>query len=333
MLVHGLAAEQALVNGSTGDPLLYVDYPDSDNALLFDAGETAALSMEQLADLRAVFVTHHHVDHFMGLDRIVRANIDADKVLSIFGPVGTIQKVYDRIRSYEYQFFPFQKIVLDLVEIEPARLIRARIECTKRFPPPQPVPEPRTGRTIFTASGLTVEAVAVDHTVPCLAYALVEAPAYHVTSAALTAGALRPGAWIQQVAARLESSADRTGTVTIQGLEISLAQLAEQYFQRMEGGRLAYVTDTLWSESVQTDLIELCRNANRLYCDSFYAQAQAAAAAKHKHMTTHTAAELATKAKVRELILMHFSSRYRGRYHALVEEARARFPRVSAQYE
>ncbi len=327
-----LCAEQTLVNGSTGDPVLYVDYVDSDNALLFDAGDNAALSMERLADLRAVFITHHHVDHFIGLDRIVRANIDSDKVLSIFGPPHTIQKVYDRIRSYEYQFFPIQKIVLDLVEIEPHQLTRARIECTKRFPPPQPVSEPRTGRTIFSAPGLTVEAVAVDHTVPCLAYALVEAPAYHVKSTAIADGALRPGPWIREVAQRLAASPIDDGSVTIQGLKIPLQQVAQQYFHRAEGGRLAYVTDTVWSDTVQSDLIEFCRGANRLYCDCFYAEAQANSALKHKHMTTQTVAELAIRAKVRELILMHFSGRYRGRYEKLVDEVRGRFPHVSAQW-
>ena len=60
-----------LVNGSTGDPVLYVDSPGKDNALLFDAGDNAALSMQELGDLDAVFITHHHVDHFIGLDRIV----------------------------------------------------------------------------------------------------------------------------------------------------------------------------------------------------------------------------------------------------------------------
>src|SRR5271155_3069584 len=86
-----------LVNGSAGDPALYVDYPGRDDALLFDAGELASLDADRLGDLAAVFITHHHVDHFMDLDRIVRANLDRDKTLHIYGPEGTIRRVYDRI--------------------------------------------------------------------------------------------------------------------------------------------------------------------------------------------------------------------------------------------
>ena len=136
MASQRVSSEIRLVNGSTGDPMLYVDYPGRDDALLFDAGENAALEVDRLADLEAVFITHHHVDHFIGLDRIVRANIDADKTVSIFGPEGTIRKVYDRIKSYEYQYFPFQKIVLRINEILPGRIRWALLECTRRFPEP-----------------------------------------------------------------------------------------------------------------------------------------------------------------------------------------------------
>ena len=47
-------------------------------------------------------------------------------------------------------------------------------------------------------------------------------------------------------------------------------------------------------------------------------------------MTATSAAELARGARVDELILMHFALRYSGRYAALVDEARAIFPNVSA---
>jgi ribonuclease BN (tRNA processing enzyme) len=69
-----------------------------------------------------------------------------------------------------------------------------------------------------------------------------------------------------------------------------------------------------------------------LYCDSFYAAAQRSAADKHRHMTTRDAAELATRAKVAELVPMHFGGRYRGRYDALVEEIQGGFPRVSPRF-
>ena len=269
-----------LVNGSTGDPALYVDYPGRDDAILFDAGEICALDSEALGDLGAVFISHHHVDHFIGFDRIVRANLDHDKALHVYGPEGTIRKVYDRIKSYEYQFFPFQKIVIKAHEILPGMIRSALLECTHRFPRPKIREEECSGPVIHDTSDLYVEAAHVDHTTPCLAFALVRKA----------------------------------------GLFPDAAET-----------RVAYVTDTAWSESVRPALLRLARGATKLYCDSFYAHEQIDRALKHRHMTATQAAEFAREAGVEELVLIHFATRYQGRYEALVDEARSIFPNASAE--
>jgi ribonuclease Z len=322
-----------LVNGSVGDPVLYLDYPGTNNALLFDGGDNYRLSMKQLGDLEAMFITHHHVDHFIGLDRVIRANIDRDKELQIYGPAGTITKIYDRIRSYEYRFFPFQKLAVVVTELLPGRRRRGRLECTRRFPPPEITEEAWTTPTCHENEELTVEAVAVEHTVPCLAYAMAEKPGYHPDSERLQNGLLKPGRWVGEVLHRLRSGASLESRLEIQGGSFTLGTLAETYFARSSGARVAFITDTFWSEATRPDLVRLSRGAWRLYCDSFYASAQTREAAKHKHMQAPQAATLAKLARVDELILMHFSPRYADHYEKLIAEAAAIFPRVRAELE
>jgi ribonuclease Z len=326
-----LHAELELVNGSTGDPVLLVDYPDRDDALLLDAGDNSALSLDRLADLRAVFVSHHHVDHFIGLDRIVRANIDADKTVSIFGPVETIQKVYDRIAAYEYPFFPFQKIVLDVVEVTDTTLRSARLDCGRRFPRPEIHETPRKSTVIFETETLAVEAAAADHTVPCLSYSVTEKPGHYVDLAAIQKGILRPGPWIAEVAGRLRSGLRREDTLEIDGGRFLVRDLAAKYFEESAGAKLTFITDTAMSDSARDRLLTLAHRSTRLYCDSFYLDAQRSAAEKHRHTTARQTAEFARDAEVDELILIHFSGRYSGRYDRLVDEARAIFPRTTAE--
>lgn len=326
-------SEVRLVNGSTGDPVLYIDYPDRDNALLFDGGDNAALPFEKLQDLEAVFITHHHVDHFIGLDRIIRANIDADKTLSIYGPAGTIAKVYDRIKSYEYQYFPFQQIVLQVHDLEPDRIRWALLECRRRFPQPEIQEKERSGEPIFGNDEVCVEAAHVDHTVPCVAYALTETPGYHFDVRQTDKGVLRPGPWVAEVVSHLNSGSAGDTPIDIQGGRFRLGQLAQQYFRKSRGARVAYVADTAWSEQSQPALLKLAHKAELLYCDSFYSEKHARQADKYRHMTATRAAAFAQQAQVERLVLIHFSKRYVGRYDALVEEARAIFPNVSAQID
>jgi ribonuclease Z len=325
--------ELRLVNGSTGDPALFVDDPGRDNALLIDCGENAALGDDRLGDLEAVFLSHHHVDHFIGFDRIVRANLDRDKAVHVYGPMGTIAKVYSRIKSYEYPFFPFQKIVLEAHEVLPGCLRSARLECARRFPRPVVSESPWAGPVVYRANGLSVEAAFADHTVPCLAFALVEEPGVFPDPDRLADGPLHAGRWVNQVRTLLKRAAppDTPVAVPIAGGTLPLCVLKEQYFVETAGSRVAYVTDTAWSDKVRPGLLQLAGGARRLYCDSFYAHAQIAQAEKHRHMTATQAAEFAREAGVAELVLIHFASRYKGRYEALVEEARAIFLNTTAE--
>jgi ribonuclease Z len=332
MAKAGLFAETLLVNGSAGDPVLYLDYPDRDDALLLDAGDNSALSLARLADLTAVFITHHHIDHFIGLDRIVRANMDREKTLSLFGPPGTIAKVVDRIRSYEFQFFPFQKIVIDVCEIEDRTLRRGHLDCGRRFPPPVIEETPRTGPVVFENDTIAVEACAADHTVPCLSYAVIEKPGWFLDQAALQKSQLKPGPWIGEILSRLRRGDDLASPVKIDDGEFPWKAIVQRLFRRSTGSRLAFITDTAWTETVRPQLLALAHRATRLYCDAFYSQKHADKARQHRHLTAQQAGELARLARVEELVLMHFSQRYAGRYEPLLEEARTEFPGATAVF-
>jgi ribonuclease Z len=320
-----------LVNGSTGDPVLYLDYPGNDNAILFDGGENCGLSMAQLGDLEAAFITHHHVDHFVGLDRIIRANMDKDKVLHLFGPVNTIRKVYDRITAYEYPYFPFQKIVVKVTELLPGVSRTAVLECTKKFPEPVVVEAKWAGPVCYENADLRVEAVHAEHTVPCLSFALAEKTGYHPDPEKIAAGLLKPGAWVPEALKLLRAGADPQSRLEINGGSFALETLAEKYFAKSAGARVAYVTDTFWSDAVRPDLVKLAKGAWRLYCDSFYAKAEAKRAAQYKHLIAPQSGELAKLAKVEQLVLIHFATRYAGKYEQLIDEAAAVFPKVTAE--
>ena len=325
-----LFSEIRLVNGSAGDPSLYIDYPGKHDGLLFDCGENCVLDRKQLNDLRAVFLTHHHMDHVAGFDRVFRANLDSDKTLDVFGPVGTIAKLCDRIRSYEYANPAFQRLTLRLHEVLADCIRGATIECRHKLGQPEIEESHWAGPVIYESQGLVVEAAHVEHTAPTLSYALLERTGYHPDRDRLSRGLLRPGPWVGHVQRLLQDNAPLETSVEIQGGAFPLSSLADQYFRSSPGVRIAYVTDTAWTDMSQKVLVGLAQRAQRLYCDSFYAQAQLRQAVKYRHMTAAQAGELARRARVEELILIHFANRYVGKYEMLVEQARQVFPATSA---
>ena len=76
-----------LVNGRFGDPALYVEMLHRKGALLFDMGDLSPLSARDLLRVSHVFVSHMHIDHFIGFDALLRVSVGREKRVEMVGPV------------------------------------------------------------------------------------------------------------------------------------------------------------------------------------------------------------------------------------------------------
>jgi ribonuclease Z len=88
-----------------------------------------------------------------------------------------------------------------------------------------------------------------------------------------------------------------------------------------QGDVLAYVVDTRYCRQA----VEIARGAKVLICESTYLEKDRDKADEHMHMTAKQAAQLAKEAGVQQLIITHFSARYRDA-EELGREAREVFP-------
>jgi len=68
-----------LVNSPFGDPGLYLSFAFQRQAILFDAGDLSALSSRDILKIDNIFISHTHMDHFYGFDRILRTFLGKEK--------------------------------------------------------------------------------------------------------------------------------------------------------------------------------------------------------------------------------------------------------------
>ncbi len=89
-----------LVNSPFDDPALFIPFRHENRALLFDLGDIAALSARDILKITHIFVTHTHMDHFVGFDRVLRLMLGRDKQLGLYGPQGFLANLSGKLAGY-----------------------------------------------------------------------------------------------------------------------------------------------------------------------------------------------------------------------------------------
>ena len=74
-----------LLNGREGDPALYIETLFEKHAILFDLGDLSNLPPRKIHRLEHIFVSHTHIDHFIGFDRLLRVLAGRQKTLTFMG--------------------------------------------------------------------------------------------------------------------------------------------------------------------------------------------------------------------------------------------------------
>ncbi|MCP4714990.1 MAG: ribonuclease Z, partial [Deltaproteobacteria bacterium] len=185
------------VNQPFNDPGLYIRLNDEPHALLFDAGEISHFPARKLLKISHVFVTHTHIDHFIGFDHLLRLMLARNKNLSIFGPRGIISHVAGKVKGYTWDLVNSYPFSIYVTEMGVRTCRTARFVCRERFRQ-EPVGSERLAAVIDEQPHYCVSAVRLDHRIPSIAYGLQERFHININKDRLTAMGLPAGKWLRQ---------------------------------------------------------------------------------------------------------------------------------------
>lgn len=326
------AIEPRLVNGPFGDPGLYVHLRWEGRALLFDLGQNDALPPGDLLRVSDVFVSHCHMDHFIGFDRLLRVFLGSGRVLRIHGPPGILDCVEGKLRGYTWNLVDGYAFALDVAEVSPESIRRATFRATTGF-----VREPRDAQpfagVVLDAADFCIRATHLDHRIFSMAYALEQKPRLNVDPAHLTALDAPPGPWLSELKEALRRTEPDSTVVTArwkrEGKECTrnfrVGEVRDTLIRQTPGRKVAYVVDTLYSPHNVERVAALAHGADVFFCESPFLDEDEDQATKRYHLTARQAGLLGRAAAARELQVFHFSPRYAGRAEDVYREARAAF--------
>lgn len=308
----------SLVNPPSHDPGLLVTLQNQPSAYLLDCGDLSRIRHRDLARVIRLFVTHTHIDHFIGFDHLVRMQLFCEHTLEVYGPAGILEHVRGKLAGYAWNLVDESRFSIRVHELGSGELRSTLLPCRDRFAAGETCVGVAS-RTLELPEGAALSWCAVEHNVPCLAYRLQAPPVWKVDKQALAASGLAPGPWLTQL-----KDAMAQGRPDVE-LEAGRAeQLAERLLQHEPGRSLAYVTDTVYNKKTVPAITQLARGVDELWCEASYLHAELDKAREYLHMTARQAARLARDAEVGRLYLMHLSRRY-SEAEAHLQEARQVF--------
>jgi ribonuclease Z len=324
----------SLVNGRSGDPALYVETLFERRALLLDLGDISALPPRKVQRLDQVFVSHAHIDHFVGFDRLLRLLAGREKKISLHGPTGFIDHVHHKLQAYRWNLV--DRYVCDLVfvvsEIDPSLATRtARFRLKNAFAAEPMGDGSIVDGVVYSEPTFRVSIAMLEHRTPCLGFAIEEAFHVNVWKNRLAHLGLSVGPWLRELKrAVIENRPDdhpiRLGSpLDVSNMrEVPLGTLRSA-LTVTPGQKIAYVTDAADTAANRDAIIALARNADVLFIEAAFAQADAALAAERAHLTTAAAGRIAREAGVRQVEPFHFSPRYAGEEARMLNEVMAAF--------
>ena len=316
-----------LVNGRTGDPVLYIETLFERRAILFDLGDLSNLPARKLQRLEHVFVSHTHIDHFIGFDHLLRGLVGREKTLKLYGPSGFIEHVSHKLQGYRWNLVDryVSDLALEVTEVGTALdTHKARFRLKSAFAVEDMSFGRATDGILCHEPAFRVVTAVLEHRTPCLAFAIQEAAHVNVWKNRLEELGLPIGPWLRELKqAVIEKKSD--DELIEAGTRPMPLGILRKAITVTPGQKVAYVTDAADTSANRAAIIALALNADLLFIEAAFARADAQLAAERAHLTTDAAGRLARAAGVRRVEPFHFSPRYSGQEARMLNEVMAAF--------
>jgi ribonuclease Z len=305
-----------LLNSPFGDPALYVGLQGEGKALLLDIGDISRAAPGLLFKITEVFVSHTHIDHFIGIDHLLRLNLARKRVLHLYGPPGIIAGMTGKLRGYTWNLTQNYPFMLDVHEICSRHIKVRRFTCREKF---KPGPEQRVpfNGTVVNHPGYCVKTQRLDHNgIVSLGFRLEEHFHININKDALEKLGLQVGPWLQTLKNNIRQGCPGTMMMEVPGRaagtvrHMTLDEITGHAVHITPGEVLAYVSDCGGTPANKKKIMRLAAQANYFFCESAFLERDTEKALERGHLTARQAGQLARQCRATSFTPFHFSPRY-----------------------
>ncbi len=323
--------EPSFFSGLLDDPLLLLNIRPAGRAVLVDCGRAHHLAKRVMKSIDALFITHAHMDHFMGIDTVIRHNHVSPRTLELFGPPGISEKMSAKFSSYDWNLSEPYWCSFRVHEIRSDRI------STFLFPGPEGFPcrpegeLPREDKVIYSNDYLKIEADLCDHKIPVLIFRITERDSFLIDGEKIDRAGLVRGPWLRQLKKHFYrgplqgeplSVLRKEGGKIVEALVGDAGELYEVIRKDEPPASIGYVTDIAFSRENLEKVAALLKSVTLLVCECSFLAADRDKARVSSHLCTSDVNALADMLRPSFFLPMHLSKSYIHHWERVYDELR-----------
>ena len=318
--------EPTFFAGLFDDPLLLVRVRPTGRALLFDCGKIHHLAKRVYTSIDAIFISHAHMDHFMGMDSVIRHSHASPRTIDVFGPPGLSGRMAHKFACYAWNLAYTFWGNFRVGEVSEGR-ISSTLYCG-----PQGFAAHREGERcgdIYSNSYLTVTSALCEHMIAVLAFRIDEGAAFAIDEGRIAQAGVVKGEWLKTLERLYHSGTleghpiafpAHAGSVIEERREADAGALYQRIRKLEEPASIGYVTDVGFSEENIEKLSGLLKGVSLLVCECAFLAADRNKARRSRHLCTSDLNIILARLRPRYVLPMHFSKTYQGGSEPLYRE-------------
>ena len=221
---------------------------------MFDLGDISPLSNAELLKVSHVFVSHTHIDHFIGFDRLLRTVFGREKTITFFGPENFIKNVEGKLTGFTWNLVDRneESLTFMVVEGRVGRLLKATFKAIDKFKRIDEQEIELKNGIIHEDPLFTVSAAVLEHRVPCLGFSLQENLHVTIKKDRLETMQIVKGSWLNELKQSVLKGRPDSHAIDVsfkgngksRQQQLTLGELKEKLIDITPGQKIAYVVDT-----------------------------------------------------------------------------------------
>lgn len=248
------------------------------DVFIFDCGENTQLQIKKakihLSKIRKIFLSHFHGDHVLGLNGLMQtlSNTEGVTKLEIYGPKDSKYYIKNMINSTIFK----PRYELKIYEIEPKE---------------------NEVLTIIDKPDYKVNCVKLNHSVPCNAYSFIEKDKINLDKEKVKKFGIEKDI-LNLKKLSFGKDIEKDGKI-IKNTEVTYIK---------KGIKISFVFDTRPCKEISL----LVKNSDYLLMEAtFIYETHKKKAEEYDHMSAFETAQIAQENNIGQLVLTHFSQRYK----------------------